>query len=271
MSYKTGSEFSKVSLFEDLKHALELKKLIYITAGLELKRKYRRTALGPLWGVLSNLLFAAVISIVFHETFGFELADYFVYAYTGYVVWVFLSDSVGQGGDAFMREAGYILNERMPLTFHILKHLLARIFTLALNLPILFAVIFLSGHIDIKIIPLILGVFLLLINSFLYSVWGSFVSLRWRDYTQLVANIMRFVFFLTPIIWLHKEDEASFRSLLVDLNPFSHFLSVVRGNIISGEVALSSWVVVLFVTLVNFLVAVYVFRKYRTKVVYWCL
>jgi ABC-2 type transport system permease protein len=55
----------------------------------------------------------------------------------------------------------------------------------------------------------------------------------------------------------------------VYLNPFYHFVQIIRAPLLGQAVSIWSWVVVLGITVVGWAVALLVLRNYRSRVSYW--
>ena len=56
---------------------------------------------------------------------------------------------------------------------------------------------------------------------------------------------------------------------VVDLNPLTHFLEIVRAPLLTGEVRLVSWSVVIGIAVVGFSVAIAAFSRFRARIAYW--
>ena len=70
----------------------------------------------------------------------------------------------------------------------------------------------------------------------------------------MVNNLMRVVFFLTPVIWM--PEMLGLRSTYLDLNPFYHFLELFRAPLLGHSPKLLSWVVAFGAALIGWPVAV---------------
>ena len=93
------------------------------------------------------------------------------------------------------------------------------------------------------------------------------VSARFRDVPQIVASVVQIAFFLTPIIW--KPELLPERALLLDLNPFFHFVEVVRAPLLGQMPGLTSWLATLGVTLGGWLVTLAMYRRFHWRIPYW--
>ena len=80
-------------------------------------------------------------------------------------------------------------------------------------------------------------------------------------------SIVRIAFFVTPIIWM--PELLPRRAVLLDFNPFFHYVELVRAPLLGQAPQFVSWLAVLGMTLGGWLVALVMFRNYRRRVAYW--
>ena len=83
----------------------------------------------------------------------------------------------------------------------------------------------------------------------------------------LVGGAHGFNFFLTPIIW--QPSLLPGRALALDVNPFFHFVEVVRAPLLGQAPALLSWYAVLGATAGGWLVTLVLYRRYHGRIAYW--
>lgn len=267
--YKTGEAYSEYPIAGDLKEALKNLRLWVLIARLDLKKKYRKTALGPWWIVISNSFFILLVSTIYSGLFKQEFFQYLSYVALGYVIWVFINDGIRDGGHVFTREYGVLSQMRLPYTGYIIKHMIIRVFALAHNLPIIIISLIPDPPGLISIVVATTGLLLLTAISFYYSIWMSIVTTRYADVSQIINNLMRVLFFVTPIVWSKDQIGDGWRSLLADINPLFHLIEIIRRPLIYGEYPWSSFAIAILILLVNVVLAEYCFRKYRKKIIYW--
>ena len=111
------------------------------------------------------------------------------------------------------------------------------------------------------------GLMLVTINGALLTLLVGMVSARFRDIPQLIASIVQIVFFVTPIMW--KPELLQHRTYIATLNPFFHMIELVRAPLLGSIPALQSYVAVLVITLINFVVVGIFFARFRSRIAYW--
>jgi ABC-type polysaccharide/polyol phosphate export permease len=113
----------------------------------------------------------------------------------------------------------------------------------------------------------IAGLCVIVVNCFSACILMGIVALRYPDVRETIRNSMRFVFFLTPIIW--QAEMLSDRAYLSQFNPFAHFIALVRDPLLGTFPPLISWVVCLSITAAGLAAALTVFTKLRHRIPFW--
>ena len=111
------------------------------------------------------------------------------------------------------------------------------------------------------------GLVLVAANAVWVGLLLGMVCARFRDVPQIVTSLLRPVFFLTPIIW--KPELLGKRMGFVDMNPFFHFIELVRAPLLGQVPAPLTWTVVLAITAGGWLVTFLFFRRFRSRIPYW--
>lgn len=80
----------------------------------DFKKKYKRTALGMAWSVLSPLLTLLVMRLVFTQFFGHHVAHYTTYLFCGNLVFSYFNESTSQGMTSLMGNAAIFSKVNVP-------------------------------------------------------------------------------------------------------------------------------------------------------------
>ena len=88
---------------------------------LDIKRRYRRTTIGPFWSTISLAIFTAVMSSIGVGLWKQEPAEYMPFLASGMMVWLMLSTMITEGGNMFI--SSQHLN-RMRMDYSILAYAL---------------------------------------------------------------------------------------------------------------------------------------------------
>jgi ABC-type polysaccharide/polyol phosphate export permease len=239
---------------------------------LEIKRRYRRTMIGPFWTCLSLLIFVIVIGSVGSGLLSKNTAEYLPFLVAGMIVWVTLQNTLIESATVFVAGTGVI--RQMSLEYSVLVYALVwRNFILFAHNMLVYLVIFLIfapeklGFANLLAIP---GLIVLAVNCAWLSMLLGMISLRFRDLQQLVMSIVQVSMFVTPLFWPPDGLEGLRRILFVGLNPLYHLLTVVRDPLLGGKLPpINSWIAVTLITIVGWALTYALFAKFRKRIPYW--
>lgn len=234
----------------------------------DLLSRYRRTAFGPMWTTLAMAFFVAALGMLYAELFGRSPAEYIPHLAAGLLAWSLLSGIVVGGCRAFVTAANYITEMPTPLSVFVYRaiwqQLLIFLYQLLVLVAVLLAFEIVPGPAVLLALPALL---LVLANAVWLATLLAIAAARFRDLTEIVNSLLRLVFFLTPVIWL--PDMVGMRARFIEINPFYHFVELLRGPLLGYEPALRSWVVALALAALGAPLALLVFARARRRIAYW--
>jgi ABC-type polysaccharide/polyol phosphate export permease len=242
---------------------------IWLQLGLlEVKQRYRRSVLGPWWITLSTLIFIVAMGMVFSRLLAQSLAEYVPFFTTGFLLWSFISTSINDSTDIFRSNSGFIKQLKLPYNMYILKFLSKNIIFLAHNFVVYLLVIwFFKFNPGWKSVVAIPGLLLLILNMYWMCLFTALISTRFRDMVPIVNSGLQILFFITPISWMPRLLGS--QSMVVQLNPFSYLIDIVRQPLLGADVSLSAWVVATTTAVVGLGVTLGIFRIARPKIPFW--
>ena len=242
---------------------------LWVAMGVQdLKRRYRRSILGPLWLTLSLAILVAAMSLLYGRLLNVPLDRYVPHLALGFIAWQFIQGVVSDSCNVFIRHKGWITNVRWPLSLFVYKMVLQNTLMMAHNalvyvgVAILFGIF--AGLPGLLIIP---GLALVFVNAVWVGLLFGAVCARFRDIPQIVQSIMRVAFFVTPVIWM--PDQLGARSHLALYNPFTYFVELIRAPLLGQVPPVLTWMLALAVTAVGCLVTWLFFVRFRRRVAYW--
>jgi len=235
----------------------------------DVRQRYRRSRVGQLWITLSMGIFIVAIGPVYAILFATELKEFLPYLTVNIVVWSFISSMINDSCTAFIQSDGYIRQERIPKIGFLFRILVRNFLILghnALLIPLVFVAFgTFMGPIALLAIP---GLVIVTINCLLMALFLATICSRFRDFPQIVSNVVQVAFFLTPIFWQKKQILANYH-FVVDYNPFASLLSVVSSPILGKIPTMFEYGMCFAMMLVTGLVAIPFFARYRARIVYW--
>jgi len=239
---------------------------------LEIKRRYRRTMVGPFWACISLLLFVIVIGSVGSGLLSKQSAEYLPFLVAGMVVWVMLQSTMLESVNVFV--AGSSLIRQMNFEYSVLVYSLVwrNVIVFAHNLLVylLILLIFAPGKLGFANLLALPGLIIMAVNCAWISLLLGMVSLRFRDLQQLVMSIVQVSMFVTPLFWPPDGLEGLRRVFFVELNPLYHLLTIVRDPLLGGKLpAANSCIAATLITIAGWALTYALFAKYRKRIPYW--
>ena len=234
----------------------------------DVRRRYRRSMIGPFWLTISMGVLVAVLSVLYGALLKVEIADYAPFLALGFIIWTLISGFINEGCSAFTDAGSIIKQVDLPLSVHVYRVVWRNLLIFFHNAAIfvVVAIIFSirPGWTGLLVVP---GLVLLCLNGVWMGLLFGLISARFRDVPPVMDSIVRIAFFVTPIIWMPELLPG--RAVLLDFNPFFHYVELVRAPLLGQAPQLVSWITVLGMTLGGWLVTLDMFRNYRRRVAYW--
>jgi ABC-2 type transport system permease protein len=260
--------------FGDLGAGLRQRPLWGYLGWQDIKQRYRRSVLGPLWISISMGVIATAMGLLYGTLFGQPLATFLPYVATGLLIWRFVEGCVLEGSEVFIANEGLIRFLPAPLTLHIYRLVWRQTLFFAHNL-VIWAIIVAIFQVPLGwTLLLALPAFVVLVlNGFWVAILSGIIATRFRDIPPIIASVTQLIFFMTPIIWsydmLKENAAAAARIRWVELNPVMHYVEIVRQPMIGTEIVWRHWYVVGVITVVGWAAALVCLRNYRSRVAYW--
>ncbi|MET9628555.1 ABC transporter permease [Lentzea sp. NPDC006480] len=278
--------------FADVREAWDHRELWGHLGWQDIKQRYRRSVIGPLWITISMATTALALGLLYSVLFKANVPTFLPYVTVGFIVWQFIVGCVTEGTDVFIVNEGIIKHLPAPITVHVMRMVWRQVLFLLHNLVVYVVVlaIFFTAldhpyqitedgpvhpGLSWTIVLAIPGFVLLAVNAVWISLLFGVISTRFRDIPPVVNSFINLVFFMTPIVWdagvLQKVagDDAKWRVLIAELNPVFHFVEIVRAPMLGHKVDWHHWAVVGGFTVVGWLLALVILRNYRARVSYW--
>jgi lipopolysaccharide transport system permease protein len=201
--------------------------LIQSLVARELKARYRGSVLGFFWSFINPLLLLLIYTFVFTAvlpgTRPPELEPFALFMFCGILPWTWFSASVLESSNVLIAGGNLIKKVLFPAEVLPIVTVLANLMHFFFGLPIL--VIFLLYYraplqwSELVWFPVVVLVQLVLTLALALIV--SALTVHFRDFKDLLSNLLTFWFFATPIIYPMSQAPPAGRVFL-NLNPFTH-------------------------------------------------
>jgi ABC-type polysaccharide/polyol phosphate export permease len=256
---------------DDLLRGLRKRELWGRLGWLDVKRRYRRTKIGPFWTSITLAIYVLTVGTVGAAIWHQNIYDYLPFLVSGMIVWTLVSSIILESCSLFV--AGQSLFRNIRFDYSILSYALVwRNFLVLLhNFVVYFLVVLLlkPSLLSITALLAIPGLALVLLNGVWVSLLFGIICLRFRDVPPLVSSVMQIAMLITPLFWPADTLTGIKRFLFVELNPLYHVVDVVRAPLIGRVPDVISYGVVIAMTIGGWWLTYAIFSRFRKRIAYW--
>ncbi|MET9267422.1 ABC transporter permease [Amycolatopsis sp. NPDC004079] len=282
----------------DLQAGLRARELWALLAWQDIKQRYRRSSLGPLWITVGMAVTALALGVVNSALFGTSISTLLPSITTGLILWNFMNGCIVEGSETFIANEGMIKQLPAPVSVYALRTVWRQALYLAHNLVVYVAVLaiffgklsqpyrlvdkagaLLHPGLGWGMLLAVPALMLVLLNGAWVVLLFGVVSTRFRDIPPVIQSFITMLFYATPIMWsmdqvraMNQGSHEGFGSVavnLLQLNPVYHFVELVRAPLVGQQQSWTHWLVAGVVTVVGWSLALLVLRNYRARVAYW--
>ncbi|GAB3199801.1 ABC transporter permease [Geodermatophilus arenarius] len=260
----------------DLRRGWEQRTLWGHLGWQDIRQRYRRSVLGPIWITISMAVTAVALGILYSGLFDIELSRFLPHVLVGFIVWNFVSGCINEGSEVFIANEGLIKHLPAPLSVHVYRLVWRQTLFFAHNMIVYLVMLLVFPQplrwTAVAVVPAFV---LLALNGAWVSLAVGVITARFRDILPITQSVVQLAFFLTPIVWIYDElvnspnPAIAERARLAEFNPFLHFVEIIRRPLLGQDQELRYWVVVLAITVAGWAFTMFVLRRYRSRVSYW--
>jgi len=235
----------------------------------EVRRRYRRTLLGPMWVTVSLVVFAVTMSFVWASLFSQNVKDFLPFLLSGLVSWGLISGAIGESCTVFLAGEGLMKSRQFPYTTLVYMVLSRNTVIFGHNL---------IGYVGIALVCgvtpawsallMIPGLALVLLNMGWICIVVAIFCLRFRDFPQLVASLLQIAMFITPVFWSADQLKGK-RAIIVDANVLHHMIEIIRQPLLGKFAAPASYFICVICAIAGWVFAYWLFARKRHRLAYW--
>ncbi|AIG63427.1 sugar ABC transporter permease [Corynebacterium atypicum] len=261
--------------WKDLVRGLGQHELWLLLGWQDIKQRYRRSVLGPLWITIATGVMALALGLLYSILFKVSIEVFLPHVTVGLIMWGFISGCIKEGADIFIDNEGLIKQLPSALSVHVYRLVWKQTLFLAHNMVIwLILVIIFPRQLGWHLLLVIPGFALLIINGVWVAMFFGIVATRYRDISPLLEAGTQLLFYVTPIVWMtttlqENMSEMGGRAKLAQLNPLYHYLEIVRAPLIGAPLPTYHWWIVIGMTVAGVILALVAMRQWRFRVFYW--
>lgn len=238
---------------------------------LEIKRRYRRTIVGPFWTSVSLLVFVLVMSAVGSGLLSKQTSQYLPFLVAGMVVWNLLASIMQESSAVFVTGAGLLRQTKFNYSLLVYALVWRNLVVFFHNMIVYFLVflLFAPG----KLTPLnflaVPGLLIVLLNGTWIALLVGTIAARFRDVQQMMQTLLQISMFVTPIFWPPESLSGLRRIFFVGLNPLYHLVAIVRDPLLGNLPRVNNYIAAILITTAGWLLTLYVYKKFRKRISYW--
>lgn len=219
------------------------RRLILTLTRREIEGRYKGSAFGVLWSIITPILMVSVFTFVFGEIFqskwaGMQSANHLDFAsalFVGLLVYNIFSECIGKAPYLITNNPNYVKKIVFPLEILSMVSTLAAIFHFVTGYLVVLLLVVFSGwslswtiiYTPIIILPLLL---LLLGLTWIISALGVYL----RDISQIIGPALTVLMFLSPIFYPLSSVHEKYR-WLYHLNPITFVIEEARAALIHQQ------------------------------------
>ncbi|MPZ18653.1 MAG: hypothetical protein GEV06_12175 [Luteitalea sp.] len=251
----------------NLRQLLRYRALIQSLVARELKARYRGSVLGFFWSFINPLLLLLIYTFVFKVVLpNTQIENYALFLFCGLLPWTWFSASIMESANSLLAGGNLIKKVLFPAEVLPIVSVLANMMHFFFGLPILAAfVVYYRASVSVS--ELLWFPIVVLVQLVLTLGMGLFLSaltVHFRDIKDILANLLTFWYFATPIIYQMSFVPEAHQKFL-NLNPFTH-LAVSYQEILyyDGPFGHWKWLMALaFAAILVFFVGYFIFDRLR--------
>lgn len=221
---------NKSVLSLNLRELFQYKDLFYTLSYRDIKVKYAQTFLGIFWAFIQPLLTLVVFALVFSRGLQLDTGNvpYVLFAACGLAAWTYFSTVMSQAGSSIIGAQSIVQKIYFPRLVIPLSKAVVGLIDFVIALGVIFCLMaFYHFPPSANIIFLPFFILLAVIAALGVGIWLSALTIRFRDFQNIVPFLVRFGMFFTPVAYPS--------SLLIDHIPewalFVYYLNPIAGII----------------------------------------
>lgn len=264
---KTIIDANKSALSLGLRELLQYKDLFYTLSYRDFKVKYAQTFLGFIWAFIQPFMTLVVFALVFSRGLQLDTGNvpYILFAASGLAAWIYFSSVMSQAGSSIIGAQDMVQKIYFPrLVIPLSKAVVGLIdFTIALMVIfVLMAFYRFSPSANIVFLPFFIA--LAIIAALGVGIWLSALTIRFRDFQNIVPFLVRFGMFFTPVAYpssLLVDRIPEWALIVYFLNPIAGIIDGFRWSILGTE-APNVWSYISFgMVILLFISSLFYFKK----------
>lgn len=265
-----------LKILEFFKEQWHHRHLIWKLSIYNIKSQYANHYLGAFWNILQPLLQVLIYFIVFGLGLRGDRGDvegipFLVYLISGLFPWLYIQQGINGASNAIQSQLSLVTKMKFPASVLLSTAILNGLFNLLLVTTIVMVISLWNGYSEpMHYLALLYFIFASSAIIFGISLIMSSLIIIIRDMKNILQNVIRMFFFMTPIFWSLSEANEILQ-IMASLNPFAYLLMnyryamVFESGPLYGEMAdhLYFW----SLTMILIYIGVHIHYRFKNKLI----
>lgn len=253
----------------DILSGFALWRLTFTLGWLDIKLRYRGSALGPLWLTLTTASMVGSMGFIYSHLFRIDLHTYLPFLAISLILWqTGIASVISEACTCFTNAEHSIRSVKLPFFIQALRTVIRNLIVFLHNIIVPFAVfLFIGTWPGLTALWAIPGILLWAIDGLALCLFLGCICARFRDIAPIVNTLLQLAFYVTPIIW--TPYQLGPKGWWLPINPFFSLLEVVRGPLLHTVPTLTIWGMAIGYSLLLCVCAAFTFIICRSKLVFW--
>lgn len=260
----------------NIKEIWAFRNLIYMMLMRDLKTRYKQTAFGPIWIILTPLVNTIAYTLVFSVIANMRTGgvNAILFMYVGIMVWDLFTRSVTGAMGSMRSEIGLMAKVYFPRLITVIVYTISGFFDFLvtfLTMFIFFAFFKVAPSFNIIYIPFF--IFITIFSGVSIGIWFAGPNVKYRDVSRALPMVLSFLKFLSPVVFMAEYLLHAIPAkwhYIYYLNPFSFFVDGFRWSLLGTPfLANYGWGVVgsYAVIVLLFIGGLYYFKRWERTIV----
>ncbi len=259
-----------MNLFTEIHELYKYRELLRNLVSRDIKKRYKRSALGFLWVMLDPLLMMLVFYIIFSGIFGKTTTKYTAYIISGITMWQLFAQGTKVASLAFLHNRNLINKLYLPKSIFPISVVASSLVHFLLSLIPLFLIIIFSGtNLSSYIILLPIIVSFIFIFALGISLIISTLAVFFHDVVYIYDVVLMGWMYLSAIFYPVSILPQKFQ-ILMSLNPLYHYISLFRGCLYDKTMLTIDHALLGFIfALLSFAIGWSIYNKNKDRIIFY--
>ncbi|WP_159913136.1 ABC transporter permease [Pantoea sp. 18069] len=253
---------------DDLKRAFENWSVVSFMALSDMRARYKRSVLGPLWITLGTAIGSVGLGMLWSELLKVDAKSFVPTLTAGLIIWQLVSGVITESCGLYGRQASIIRNMNLPLSIHPLQLIFRHLVNFAHNIPVFIVLaLILNVPFNLNTLLFIPGLLLVSLNLLWICLVVSLLGARFRDLEHIVGTVIPLLMFVSPVFY--RPAYLPFSQNIIWANPLSYFIEIIRDPLLGVAPPMFVIQTNLLMLVVGWIGAVWLFNKKHNRIAFW--